>query len=689
MQNPLVPIAPYAFPDHSGLVLGFHSTGRLDSAALKTRRTASLVGLNSSLRDDRPARTPAFQTIAVIFAIIAALYVGRSFAIPVAIAVLISFSLGPLVTWLRRQGFGRFPSVATVIVPALLALIAFSYLIVTQLGSLAGDLPAYQTNVERKVRSLESFLPAQAMLDKGSAFISNLRETRSLTSVARQRHDQEPLPVEIKEPNPTPLTMLTGVAIPLLGPLAQLAIAILFVIFFLAERETLRDRMIRLAGSGDLHRTTMAMDEASHRVSRFLLSQLAVNSCFGTALGLGLWAIGVPNPALWGSLAVVLRFVPYLGVVAASIVPLVLAVAVDPGWSMLLWSGALFIGLELVTANIVEPWLYGSSTGLSSVAFVVSAIFWTWLWGAVGLLIATPLTVCIAVLGRHVPQLTFLHILLGNEAPLKPEESFYQRLLAGHPEEAAQQAEEHLKSGGALLAFCDDIILPALALAERDRTRGVLDHSGRAQILDGVRAVVEDLAEDVRNGDSGALEHNVGSLEGSRRRILCIPGRTALDEAAAITAALLLSLRGHEAHVASVNSARAGARDAERGSVPQTLLSYMDHGAVLHAKYVSRRVRRLFGTEAEILAGFWAGDEYLLQNPEVIESAGLDGIVTSFRAALDKVESAAAPPSHEFPARQPELDELAKRASQAVATPSAQVLPAELDDLPLPSGAAR
>jgi predicted PurR-regulated permease PerM len=403
-------------------------------------------------RNESSAGGSPVETLVVVAAIVAALYLGRAIAIPIAIAILISFSLGPPVSWLCRHHFSRLPAILAVALPALFAILAFAYVVTIEVGRLADNIQAYETNIETKINGVADALPSRAMLDRGTAFLRKLRArgepaaTVAPAPAARGSKSREapappttagkPLAVEIQSPDPTPVDIAQTILGPLVGPISDTALVLLFVVFFLAEKENLRDRVISLAGARDLHRTTMAMDEAGKRVSRYLLMQTLVNSAFGTVIAIGLYEIGLPNAALWGALAAVLRFIPYLGTIGASILPLALAFAVDPGWTMLFWTGGLFLGLEMLTGNVVEPLLYGSSTGLSAVALVVSAIFWTWLWGTVGLLLATPLTVCIAVIGRYVPQLAFLDVLLGNQTPLMPEESFYQRLLAGHPDEA-------------------------------------------------------------------------------------------------------------------------------------------------------------------------------------------------------------------------------------------------------------
>ena len=288
--------------------------------------------------------------------------------------------------------------------------------------------------------------------------------------------------------------MLQTIVGPLIEPLATTGIVIVFVVFMLLQREDLRDRFIRLVGTSDLHRTTQALGDAAGRVGRYLLMQLVVNVAYGIPIGVGLWLIGVPNPLLWGMLAIVLRFVPFIGPVIAAAFPLALSIAVDPGWTMLLWTAALFIVLELISGNIVEPWLYGASTGLSSIAILAAAVFWTWLWGPVGLLLSTPLTVCLVVLGRHVPQFGFLNVLLGSEPVLEPAESLYQRLLAGDPDEATERAEEYLKSHS-ILVYYEDVAIPALSMFEHDRARGVLTDERRALVSAAALTLVDNLSE--------------------------------------------------------------------------------------------------------------------------------------------------------------------------------------------------
>jgi hypothetical protein len=305
---------------------------------------------------------------------------------------------------------------------------------------------------------------------------------------------QTPVPVVVRQPDPGALESLRALISPLVHPLATTGIIIIFVIFILLQREELRNRLIRLAGSYDLQRTTAALDDAAGRLSRLFLTQLIVNGAFGLVIGVGLWLIGVPSAILWGILAAALRFVPYIGAVIAAAFPLALAVAVDPSWSMLLWTLGLFLIVEPVVGHVIEPMVYGHSTGLSPVAVVAAATFWTALWGPIGLVLATPLTVCLVVLGRHVDRLEFLDVMFGDRPALSPPEIFYQRMLAGDPTEASEKAEEFLKERS-LASYYDEVALKGLQLAQVDAARGVLNEERLAKIRDTVSEFVGNLAD--------------------------------------------------------------------------------------------------------------------------------------------------------------------------------------------------
>jgi len=346
-------------------------------------------------------------TVLTIGLVVAFLYFARDVVIPITLAILLSFLLAPAVRWLRRWHLGRVPAVTLTVLIAFLALLGFAAIIVQEVSSLAQQLPEYRSNLEVKIRSLPELVPGGGVFGRLTSMVQELgrelKQTQTQNSmptsdrpaIGGSPSDQtKPVPVEIQRPQFEPLQIVQGIVGPLLQPLAVAGLVIVFVIMILLEREDLRDRLLRLAGR-DLHRTTVAMDDAARRISRYLSRQLVVNACCGVPIGFGLAIIGIPNAALWGIFAALLRFLPYLGIVIAAGFPFALALAVDPGWTLLVWVILLFVGIELVVANLLEPWVYAASTGLSSVALIAAATFWTWLWGPIGLLLSTPLTVCL------------------------------------------------------------------------------------------------------------------------------------------------------------------------------------------------------------------------------------------------------------------------------------------------------
>jgi predicted PurR-regulated permease PerM len=398
-------------------------------------------------------------TLLTVGLVVAFLYFARDVIVPIALAILLSFLLAPAVRFLRRWHLGRVAAVSLTVLIAFLAMVGFTAVVVQEISSLAEQLPEYRSNLVAKIRSLPAAVPGGGVFRRATSMVQELgRELKqSETEISTPAGDRstmgasstepaKPLPVAIQRPEFEPLQIVQSIVGPLLQPLAMAGLVIVFVVMILLEREDLRDRLLRLAGRGDLHRTTVAMDDAAGRISKYLSRQLVVNACSGLPIGLGLAIIGLPNAALWGIFAALLRFLPYLGIVIAAGFPIALAVAVYPRWMLLIWVIVLFIGTELAVANLLEPWVYAASTGISSVALIAAATFWTWLWGPIGLLLSTPLTVCLVVLGRHVPQLEFLDVLLGNEPVLAPDETFYQRLLANDPEEATEQAQDFPRS---------------------------------------------------------------------------------------------------------------------------------------------------------------------------------------------------------------------------------------------------
>lgn len=549
-------------------------------------------------------------TILLTVAVVAALYLGRDVLIPLALAILLSFALGPPVTWLYRRGVPRVPAVLAVMLVVTLLLGGFTALVASQLTHLAQQLPTYEMNLRAKVKEIAQAAPSGGMIDRAADLMRDLnREIDKLTTSGDRPPDENspaslsteqgrpPIPVEIHEPPEQPLAALATFAGPLVQPIATAGIVLVFIIFVLLQREDLRDRMIRLFGMNDVHRATAAISDAAKRIGRYLLMQLVVNLLYGIPVGIGLYLIGVPNALLWGLLATVLRFVPYLGPILAAVAPIALSLAVDPSWTTPLLTIALFVVLELFTNNVLEPWLYGASTGLSPLALIVAAVFWTTLWGPVGLLLATPLTVCLVVLGRHVPQLHLFEVLLGDTPVLEPEVKFYQRLLASDPHDAEELADDMLDEQP-LAEVYGQVVLPALISAEQDRRRGVLLPARAHEIAGWVTDIVDGLAEAAGEADPPAAAERPDSP-----RVLCVGARGGPDVAAAAMLAHLLRRSGVAAEVSDAGTILRA--PGQIGGFDAVCLSDLDAEALRRARRLVSRLRSRQTGEVMICLGLW------------------------------------------------------------------------------------
>ena len=567
--------------------------------------------------------------------IIVFLYIGRPILEPLVIASLLAFILSPLIRRLRQWGFWRVGSVVVAVVFTLGVLAALGTIIAIQITQLAEELPTYETNLRTKVRALGTGRLTSGALERASGTLKDLQEEISRAGPVAAP-GQKPLLVEVRQPEPRGLETIANLVRPLLSPLAMTALIVLFLIFILLQREDLRDRFLRLAGTADLQRSTAALNDAGTRLSRFFLMQTVLNAGFGIIIAAGLWFVGVPNAVLWGIFAGLMRFVPFVGGIIAAFFPMVLAAAVDPGWTMVLATAGLFLVAEPVAGHLIEPLLYGQHTGLSPVAIVVSTLFWTLLWGPVGLLLATPLTVCLVVLGRHIEALQFIEVLLGDEPALEPEERFYQRLLAGDGTEAAEMAEEGLREQG-LSAYYDAVPMKALALAHTDAAQGKLSQEKQLKMRDTIEEVVEDLCD---HKDHAAEAPILAADQATaawwvEHAVLCVASRSPLDEAAAVLLAQLLGRHGLSARVqpfADVVSAKSFKIDAL--DAPLVCLAYFGIvGSPAHVRYLIRRLRRLM-PNARFLAGFWM----LAGQPEKAEewraAVGAQLVATSLSQAL-------------------------------------------------------
>jgi predicted PurR-regulated permease PerM len=530
---------------------------------------------------------------------IAALYLGKEIALPFALAMLLAFALAPIVDWLRGKHVPRVVSVILAVTLFFSILGIVAYVFGSQLIQLADNLPSYQATIQEKLRSLRSSAPGTGVINRIATTLWNFGRELSATgeqltgapAPAETGVTTAPVPVIVQQPPTQPLEVMGTVLGQLLFPLMQAGIVLVFVVVMLLERDDLRERFIKLFAAGDLHRSTGALSDAAKRVSRYLFMQLLLNIGYGITAGVGLYLIGVPNAVLWGLLATVLKFIPYLGTFLSAFFPVALAFATDPTWSMVLWTLALFVTVEIISDNFVEPWVYGATTGLSPLAIIIASIFWAILWGPVGLVLATPLTVCLLVIGRYVPQLGFLDVLLGSEPVLAPEERFYQRLLAGNVEEAIDVAERYVAEKSSN-DFYQEVVIPVLRLAEDDRQRETSDIGYRRHVADGLTAVLRAMSEDIQEqasaADKGPTESRPESVS-----VLSIGGRTELDQAAAEMLACALADRDVHARVLSpVSISRDAIGQLDLTGIDVVCLNYLQPQPYVLAKFVSRRLKR-------------------------------------------------------------------------------------------------
>jgi predicted PurR-regulated permease PerM len=610
-------------------------------------------------------RGPVGIEVAAI--VVAALYFAREVLIPVTLAMLLSFVLSPLVELLRQIWLGRILSVVLAVVLALGLILALGSAIGTQVAQLSGNLPQYQTTIETKISRLRN-----ATVDKFSAKLGSFGHqltgsaprseapAPAPTGAPAQGQEQNPVPVVVTQPAPSVLDIGKSVLDPLLYPVATAGIILVVTIFALLQKEDLRDRVIRLLGSGDLHRTTVAMDEAGRRLSRYFLTQLGLNAGFGIIVGVGLYFIGVPNPLLWGILGALLRFVPYVGSWIAAALPVVLAAAVEPGWSMAIWTAVLYAVTELIMGQAVEPLVYGHSTGLSPIAVIIAAIFWTWIWGPIGLIISTPLTLCLVVLGRHIEGLESFDVLLGDRPALTPTESLYQRMLAGDPDEAEEQAERYL-ADQPLSSYYDEVALEALGLAANDILRGTLEAPRLEHFISSMGELIDDLGERTDLPSETAEAEKTGVETTADRQalpnvppageevgddglapewqtetpVLCIAGRGALDELAARMLAQLLGKHGLKARTVPHEAvSRVHIAELDVDGVAMMCVSYISiGGGTARLRYLLRRLRER-QPAARLLLGLWPALDTDLVDGDLRRTLGADFYVTSLRDAV-------------------------------------------------------
>ncbi len=542
-----------------------------------------------------PGRTalPALNAGAVV---VAALYFGRDLLIPLVLAVLLAFVLAPVVVRLQRARLPKAPAVLIAVALAFTIIGGIGAVVGRQATTLAGSLPNYQATIQEKMKFLATGTELLERLNNSLHTLLGGAEAGTVklgpAQAGVEGAPSAPAGSTSDLGAPSALVVVRTIAQPLLSPLASVGIVIVFVIFVLLSREDLRDRLVRLVGRRDLHRTILAMNDAARRLSRYFLIQLALNSGFGAFIAAGLWIAGLPSPLLWGILAGLMRFVPFIGSFIAVAPPLLLALAAAPGWSLALVVLALFFLSDMAMGQVIEPLLYGHSTGLSPIAVILSAAFWAFLWGPVGLLIATPLTVCLVVVGRHVESLAFLNIMLGDSPPLEPAETFYQRALEGHAKELAAQARKAVASSS-LAQYYDQVAMRGLALAQADLSRDTLAF----ERLEAIHRQIETLLSLLAGGPAVGAQGRAAApapewqAEGA---VVCIPGRGQLDDLAATMAVQVLQDAGFAARSESNAILGTGRGEAARlGDVRLCCLSVLEQGSSASGiRYLLRRIQR-------------------------------------------------------------------------------------------------
>jgi predicted PurR-regulated permease PerM len=601
------------------------------------------------------AKLSGIITLASIAVVTGALYLAKGVLVPLTLAVLLSFLLSPVCDRLERWRFGRIPAVLVTALLAFTMLGVVAWMAVVQMNNLGPKMPEYQDNIQAKLHSTNDYVGGllskiTRTTEEHASNPSPMEQTE-----APQSREDRPYSVRVITSPPSPLQVITGMFGTLLDVLGSTGIVIVLVVFFLVRREDLRDRFIRLVGKGDVTVTTQAIEDAATRVSRYLSMQFVLNVTFGVAVALGLYLIGVPSAILWGILGATLRFIPYIGAWIAAAVPIGLSLALSTGWVAPMLTVALFASLELFIGNVMEPWLYGKNTGVSPVAVLVAAVFWTWLWGAVGLLLATPLTVCLMVIGKYVPQLSFLDILLGNEEVFEPKKRVYQRLLAGDQEEANELIEGYLEQMP-LGEVYDTVLIPALAMAETHWQRGEINEDRHKLIFQSLQETVEELGErqqDLRaketvqatkepDGDAGSLV----STNASSLRILCLPARDEADEIAGRMLAQLLAEKGCVVEAVSVAALASEMVDlVEERKADVVCISAMPPTAAAHARYLCKRLQGRF-PDAHLIVGLWNATGDLNKTKERIGCGATTAVVGTLAAAQEKIHGLLQPLLH-------------------------------------------
>ncbi|MGI8602178.1 MAG: AI-2E family transporter [Verrucomicrobiales bacterium] len=568
----------------------------------------------------------------------ATLYVARDIFLPLVLAGLFSFLLAPIVKGLERIHFPRVVAVITVTVFVFLLLGGLGYLIASQVTDLAGKLPNYKDNLVQKASSLMAhannpnnpFSRASQTLKEVAAEAETVVASADQLQRGSAKTTASPVPVEVVRTQSPAVGTIAGALRPLAVPLGQAAVVIVLVIFILLGREDMRDRLIHLAGRGRLRLTTQALDDAGQRVSRYLLAETMVNLGYALVIGTGLYFIGMPNAILWGVVSGLMRFLPYVGPWLGAAGPLLLSLAVTDSWREPALTIGLFIAVELIGNNFIEPWAYGTSTGLAPLAIIIAALFWTWLWGPVGLVLATPLTVCVAVVAQHVPQLWFLHVLIGKRPPIATADRVYQRLLALDAEELFELIEKETAQRSLAEAF-DSTVLAALRAEEDEFHSGLMPPEKREGVFEVLRPLI------AKVGDAYQVQST------NAEPILCLPASDEADELAALMLRESLRSRSLSSEVTSSHKLIAEMVSQAAAQAPDVIVvSMVSSDALLAGVAVCHRLRMALPA-AYIVAGAWlSSPEESAQIRPRLEKAGASVVCHTLERAVAAVSSVAA-----------------------------------------------
>ncbi|HYE61959.1 MAG TPA: AI-2E family transporter [Phycisphaerales bacterium] len=596
-----------------------------------------------------PITTPTLTTVATIVGVVILLYAAKELLIPLALAAFIAMLLQPLVERLKKLRFSHGASVLIVSTLALIPVVAIGWLVFRQFMNVITTLPQHTDNMRAKLAEVQG--PAGGVFERFGEMLKRLQQGN-----APDEPSGDPLPVTVVEPPEGALTTLQEYAGPILEPIAMIGITLVFAVFILFQWDDLRDRFIRLVSRGRLTTTTAALDELSARIGKFLRMQFIINTMNGACIGLGLYLLDVPNALLWGFLAAVLRYIPYVGAITAALLPIALTIATAPGWTQPLHVVLFLVVYEIISNNFIEPFMYGASTGISAMALLLAAIFWGWLWGIPGMLLATPLTTCLVVAGRHVPQLSFLAVMLGDQPVLEPAAKYYQRLIAMDGEEASEVALQYIE-GHSLTELYDDVLLPALKSADTELEDEKLDRAHYDFILKVTAEVVEDAAlkysqlelareaeaptlpaPDPQKPPTPRLPRLSSPIE--RLRVLSIPAR---DEADAIAGCMLEKL-AHSVGV-SVRALDIDDLGTDLSAIvaehqpDYILVSSVPPHASTHARARAKIARRRAADYRYIGAVWGVTAESTLRSR--LEASGFEAIVGSMAEAVQYLSEAA------------------------------------------------